>query len=301
MALSSLKKAVLKTLAYHSLFNYPLEKKQIKNFLIKYSLKNRKEKSDLKTVLASLKKEKKIGEKNGFYFLKGNRKTVKIREKRKKESKNKLKTANNIVSVFNKISFVKGIAVTGALAMENISENDDIDLFVITKKNTLWLTRLLILAILAATGKRPKITKNKKDIKDKICVNLFLEEDCLKLKKDKQNLFIAHEIAQIKVLLNKEYVFNKFFQENNWIEEYLPNALNIQAKGKLKEEIIKAEKRKTSKIISFLNNFAFKLQKNIIEKKKTKIEIDKHKAFLVNQNQGKLILKNYKKQTNNLF
>ncbi|MEK7127252.1 MAG: nucleotidyltransferase domain-containing protein, partial [Patescibacteria group bacterium] len=56
----------------------------------------------------------------------------------------KLELAKKIISKLKNISFVEAIFVTGSVAANNATEKADIDLMVITKPNTLWLTRLLI-------------------------------------------------------------------------------------------------------------------------------------------------------------
>ncbi len=293
-----LEKAVLKTLSYHNLFHYPLKQKEIKRLLIKYSLAG----DDLSKILAGLIKKGKVDKEDDLFFLKGRQAIVMIRKKRLKPSLKKEKIAQEMVNIIKAVPFVKGIALTGGLAMLNSNKNDDIDLFIITKKNTLWLTRLLLLAILTVLKKRPRIGKNKKNLKDKICANLFLEEDALKIRKQQQNLFIAHEIAQMKVLVNRGDILQTFLQENIWVKSYLPNFLNNQTSKK--ETVAKRNSNFLKKqddnvvvgLVKILNQFAFSWQEKILQKKKKQIkQVTLKTAFLVNKNQGQMILQKYGK------
>lgn len=113
------------------------------------------------------------------------------------------------------------VAVTGNLAMDNAEKNDDIDLLIVTARKRLWLTRLLtnFLVEIVANRRRP----NDKEVKDKICLNMFLTEDHLKIPLKEQNLFTAHEVCQLKLLWQRKNSYQKFIQKNLWSQKFLPN------------------------------------------------------------------------------
>jgi len=286
---AEVKRSILTTLSYHNFFDYPLTKKEI----IKYFISSSKKNANLSIINQTLNKlvcQKIIEEKNGFYFLKNKKDLVFLRKKRKKYSQKKLKIAKNFLKYLKLIPWIKMIAVTGALAMENSSKDDDIDLFIITQENRLWLTRLLLIVILIIIGKRPEITKYKKDIKDKICPNLFLDERALGLKKSRQNLFIAHEIAQSKPILNKDNTYQNFLSQNKWVENYLVNAFQeIDFDWLI---INKHNKKNNNKALFLLNRFCYKLQVVYMKSKKTSEQINLNSAFFhLSKDRGKEILK----------
>ena len=66
------------------------------------------------------------------------------RIKREQISKKKLQIARKAAKILGKISTVRFVGVTGALAMFNANIDSDIDLLIITSKNRLWLTRLCV-------------------------------------------------------------------------------------------------------------------------------------------------------------
>ena len=208
------RKAILQTLAYFDIFNYPTTFKELYRFLpFKISEKKLKE---------SLINFEKVGKKGKYYFLKKSGKAIANRKEREFFSKKKFSIAKKICSILSIIPTVYLIGISGALAMNNCKENDDIDLFLITKRKTIWSTRLLVLLILQFLGKRRK--KNEKNTKNKICVNLFLDEDNLYLSKRRQNLYGAHEIVQMVPLFERKNAYNRFIIANGWIFSFLPNA-----------------------------------------------------------------------------
>lgn len=196
-----MKKAILRTLAYADVFDYPLTAEELYRFLI--GQKGRPDYQD------------------GFYFLKGRQGIVALRKKRERWSKEKLKIAQRVAKWLRLVPTIKMVAVTGALAISNSDKEDDIDLLIVTSKNRLWLTRLLtvLLVELVAQRRRPK----DKEIKDKICLNMFLDEAHLGVPKKEQDLFSAHEVCQLKPLWEREGVYQKFLKKNQWVKQFLPN------------------------------------------------------------------------------
>lgn len=218
-----MKQAILQTLCYHDLFDYPLALEEIHRFLIgnsKFKMKN----SKLKLQIKNLIQIGKVEEKKGFYFLQGRGKIVSIRKKREKISQKKLKIAQRTADWLRLIPNVKMVAITGAMAMENAEKDEDIDLLVITSKNRLWLTRIQAVLLIELLGNRRRL----KDVEvtDKICLNIFLDESRLQMPKEKQNLFVAHEMAQMKVLWQRDDLYQKFLKANLWLKKFLPNWKN---------------------------------------------------------------------------
>ncbi len=206
-----MKKAILKTLAYADIFDYPLKEKEIQKFLI----------AGPKRGKLSLKKIAQISEKESFFFLKDREKNVALRKRRTQWSREKKKIAQKAGQWLKLIPLIKMVALTGALAMGNADKEDDIDLLIITAKNRLWLTRLLtvFLVELVTQRRRPK----DKQTKDKICLNMFLDESHLKMPKKEQDLFTAHEVCQLKPLWDRNKTYHKFVQKNQWLKQFLPN------------------------------------------------------------------------------
>jgi len=211
----SLQSCVLATLSYSDIFDYPLTENQIHKFLIE-------RKTNFLKIDACLKKlldEKKIGKKGKFYFLAGREKIVEIRRKRELVSKDKLEISRRIAGILKLIPGIKFIGISGALACQNSKSTDDIDLFIITKNKSVWTTRFFSTLILDFLGKRRK--PQDKEFKDKICLNLFLDENDLYL--GPGDIFLAREIAQLVPLYDRDSSYFKFLIQNSWIKKFLPN------------------------------------------------------------------------------
>ena len=108
------------------------------------------------------------------------------------------------------------------MAMNNAKQDDDIDLFIITSANRIWLTRIACLIIASFFGiKRSRVEKN---ASNKVCLNLFFDESDLEAPNYKKNYYIAHEILQMKPIFDRKDTYARFLNANTWVFRIFPNA-----------------------------------------------------------------------------
>lgn len=148
--------------------------------------------------------------------------TTKIRHEREKVSTQKRLLTQKSVDLLKKIPAIEAIFLTGSVAMENAKQDADIDLMIITKPQTLWLTRIFMVILL----KWHHLYANNHHTRDHVCPNIFLDTNNMEIM-DK-NLFTAHEILQAKCLFDRGGVKNKWLEKNKWAQEYLPNAYDFK-------------------------------------------------------------------------
>lgn len=215
---SKIQKSILSTICYSDIFDYPLTLEEIFYFLIGNKKVSEK---ILASHLTSGKLKEKVILKNGFYCLKKRAEIINKRIRREKESIKKLQLAQKIILKLCSVPTVQLIGISGALAMKNSEANDDIDLFIIAKKNTLWITRFFLLLLLEIFGLRRR--RNELDPADKFCINMLIDESLLLLPKERQNLYSAHEIAQLMPVFQRNNMHEKFINVNKWVNKFLPN------------------------------------------------------------------------------
>ncbi|MCL4382838.1 hypothetical protein M1545_03545 [Patescibacteria group bacterium] len=196
------------SVVYHSIFDYPLTEEELGNSRAGDRVENLAQAS--------------ISYTGGYYHLSGKNGLITKRKMREKISAKKEMSARQAASLLEKIPSVKFVGITGALAMNNAADSADIDLMIISSKGTLWLTRLISLLGLSLFGFKLRRFGNR-DEKDKLCLNIWLDEDTLTWKK--RNIYTAHEIAQIKPLVNKNGTFERLIAKNKWTSDYWPNAV----------------------------------------------------------------------------
>jgi hypothetical protein len=106
------------------------------------------------------------------------------------------------------------VAVSGSLAIDNATSDSDIDLFCITDRRRLWITRLWLVFL----SKLTRVFSN--TFPRYLCPNYLLTLEALHL--EDRNLFTAYEAVQAVPLWGQD-VYNRFIEANAWMGEYLPH------------------------------------------------------------------------------
>lgn len=246
------KKNIIKTIIYSDIFSFPLTLTEIHRF---YSGDTQVCKKDLRKELKDIPD---IDERNGYYFLSGKDQLVLERKFRKKESAYKIKKAKWIASLLSHVPTIRYIALSGSLAQQNARQDDDIDLFIITRRNTVWITRLAILAILITTGQKRK--KNVVKAPNKICPNMILSEDAICLPENARSLYTARELLQLKTLFASGITQEDLLSRNQWVKNLFPNTKMYQVKH------TSTTTHKIEKFINLFDNLAFYLQRKYMGK-----------------------------------
>lgn len=221
-----MEKAVLKTLIYSDIFDYPLNLSEIHKWLIGKKATPR----DLEKAIKKLNQESRIKNYGKYFFLPRTKGSVLKRKKRWEQSKIYIRKVYMIAQIFKIIPWIKLVGISGGLSMENADKKDDIDLILVTSKNRLWISRFLILCLLNLTGQRRKPNQSIKESAGKICCNILIEEDSLEQKR--KDLYTAHEVLQMKPLMVRDGIYSKYLEENNWVFKYLPNWVGERVYGK---------------------------------------------------------------------
>ncbi len=212
-----MEKAILKTLIYADIFDYPLRVYEIHKWLIGRKTTLRQ----VERALKSLSKKLKVKSKKGYYFLPKKDGLVGKRERGEEQSRSYLGKAKILVTILKIIPWIKLVGISGGLAMGNAKKSDDIDLFIITSKSRLWLSRFFALSLLSLTGQRRRVSDTGRKIAGKLCLNILVEEE--KLAQKNRDIYIAHEVLQMKVLWERNGIYGKYLMDNEWVFRFLPN------------------------------------------------------------------------------
>lgn len=291
--------AILKTLAYADIFTYPLRESEINRYLI--SSKNTSE-NKIHLNLLILIDRGLVENFNGFYCLAGRKNIITTRLKRNSISLKKKQIANKISKLFKLFPWVRAVAITGALSMNNAEDLDDIDLMIITAPNRLWLTRMTITLFLPLFYKRrhPQDYHRSTNFKNHVCLNLFLDENNLSVPKKMRNLYTAHEVVQSDFIYEKDNIGHRFLIKNHWVKTYLAHTqATCDEKTSIKNGISQKPTQfflKTSALIDFLESFVYKQQKEYMQKKITREVVDAQRAFFHPRNTPQIVLEKYEKR-----
>ena len=209
----NLSSSILFTLVYADIFQYAYTFDE----LVAWMPKNTWKKTAIQKQLHSLIKKKIVSEKSPFITLYGHTKNIQIRLNRQEYAIIKWKKAQRAAGILRLIPTIMFIGVTGGLSIQNADEGDDIDLYICAKKGTLWITRFFSTVLLEMFGirRRPET----RDVKDTICLNMFVTEDALAVPRQERDLYTAHEVLQMELLWERGGAYTAFLKKNAWVSE----------------------------------------------------------------------------------
>ena len=277
--------AIKNTLAYRAVFKYPMSFYQLGTFLITEKILDYE---IFSKELTKLCKNRSVKVKGSKYFLTGFKPVS--WPLRTKQSHEQIKKIGPVIKLLEIIPWIKLCAITGSAAAYNLSNKDDIDIFVITKPKRLWITRFFTVILLKIAGKY----RTDKFPWGKICPNIFVDETKMGWDKEKQNIYVAHEILMMHPVISREDAYFKFLNSNVWIYKYFANQAPEKEKYTVKES-----KTKHSKLIDFIENSLYILQYLYMRKKKTNEIIKRNFVHFNKTDSTKDILTQY--ESNRLY
>lgn len=198
-----IQRAVLETLAYSDIFEYPLRLDEIHRYLPLRATQDE--------VHTALSQTSQVDCRHQLYFLKGCDHTVSIRLERNAASIPTFKLAALFGRILGFIPFVRMVAITGSLAMLNLSKGADMDYMLITQPNRLWIAR----AFAVTFGRLMRLFGYT------ICVNLLLSDRALAW--PLHDLYSAREMCQMIPITGMD-MYRRLRAENTWTESILPNS-----------------------------------------------------------------------------
>lgn len=216
-----------------------------------------------------------------------------IKEKRVFKRKDRLSRKNNLFVIYESkqttshiytdqaqkalswidiFPFVRYMGISGSLSMKNTSSSGDIDLFVITSKNTVWITRFVLLLY------KKIFSLLNPEIGQKFCFNLFFSEKGLQIPPKKHTEYSGHELLQLKHIVSKNQTYELLLTQNSWIKQIFPNmSLPGKQLSTYKEPII------LSKILTYIDKLFRRIQILWLQRNKIKYKESKGQLWLIQE------------------
>lgn len=210
VTLSHSQKAIIKTLIYFGIFDYPLDIKEIERF-------SSLELMEVEADLEFLCKQNLVKGIAGYYFLGEDQGVVDQRIIRNANASKYLPLAKKYSRWISKIPFVRCVCISGSLSKNDMGKNADIDYFVIVQSDRVWIMRLifsLMIKPLTILGMRNKY----------LCPNYIIDENHLEIR-DK-NLYTAIEIVTL-IPVGGSLNYQWFMDANAWVKLILPKGIYI--------------------------------------------------------------------------
>lgn len=208
--LTELERAILATITYRDLFDYPVTIAEIHRYLHGIHC-------DQDSVRVALQNPEFTGDRletdGEYYSLKHRNALFELRRRRARRAGELWGEALAIGARLASVPFVRMVAVTGSLAVDNPGNGADEDFMLVTDGGRLWTARAMakVLQQLDSyfSGGR-------------LCVNYLVSMRRLTL--ENPGLYIAQELTQMVPLYGLD-VYAELREANRWTEGFIPNAI----------------------------------------------------------------------------
>lgn len=216
--INKIQEAIFKTLCWFDVFDYPLMLQEIWRYGF---FTDKCDLAEVGSELEILLMQKRIEYLDSYYFLPERGGIVAERQKRFKFAEQKINRAAKFSRIFRFIPSIELIALGNQIGSRNMREGSDIDLLIVTKPGTIWTTRFLTAGLVKLLGVRPTANNSK----DTICLSFYATSEALNFKSIAETDFhyFYYWLAFLMPIYDRDGVYEKLMQENNWIIERLPN------------------------------------------------------------------------------
>lgn len=205
--MNNLRKNILSTLVYFDIFHYPLTNDEIRSFLT-YEYPQ----SIIDETLESMTQNGIIFKLAEFYSLENDVSLIERRREGNRRATKQMKIAERAARILSRFPYVQGLAISGSLSKNFADKKTDIDFFVITTANRLWIARTfmhLFKKITFLAGRQHWF-----------CMNYYVDENGLEIAE--KNIFTAMEIVTL-IPMQGVYSLQNFIDANRWTNYYFPS------------------------------------------------------------------------------
>ena len=201
-----LRSSILKAIAYFDLFNYPLSLEDIV-----YFLDTETEEYPVRRELDALIEEGCLFRTGAFYSLQDDPALAEKRTNSRRRADALLPIAERGARLLYQFPFVRGVFISGSLSKRCAEVKEDVDYFIVTSANRLWIARSLMHLFKKLTYLRGH--------QHRYCMNYYVDEEALEIRE--KNIFTATELITLIAASGNGGVIS-FFKANEWTTRFYP-------------------------------------------------------------------------------
>jgi hypothetical protein len=199
--------SILRAIAYFDVFRYPVTANEIYLFMDQPVTH-----ASLDAGLTGLLTVRKIFQLGNYYSLHEQPELAERRLQGNERAIGLLRIAHKIGRSLYKFPFVRGVGISGSLSKNYADVDADIDFFIITSRNHLWIARTFLHAL-----KKLSFIVGRQHW---YCMNYFVDEEALLIAE--KNIFTATEVVTLKPVCGQDGL-RSFYNANDWAMKHFPN------------------------------------------------------------------------------
>lgn len=206
--------AIFRTVAFFDVLDYCLTAEEVCDRLIGF-------RASRDEVLLGLAMCPKIESEDEFYFLKGRSGLVKLRVENEPFHRAQWKKVERWRWIFFLTPFLKEVYVCNTLAMTQARPGSDIDLFIVTRRNRLFLVRTWLLILTQLFG----IRRHEDKVEGRFCLSFFVDEDHMDLSELLLRPYDIYFAYWVLLLRPVDHFSSSVFGLNLWMKEYFSDQI----------------------------------------------------------------------------
>lgn len=200
--------AIIRVLSYFRFFKYPITSGEIYKYLGVKSTQNTVDIS-----VARLEEAGIIFKLGTFYSLENNPEWAERRIAGNAYAQKQIIKARRVANFLGLFPFVESVCISGSLSKDFSAPDGDLDFFIITAPNRLWIARTVMHFFKKFTFLV--------GAQHTFCMNYYL--DMSRLSVEPKNFFTAIELATLKPVFVRSGIHEMYAANKDWIRIFLPN------------------------------------------------------------------------------
>jgi hypothetical protein len=257
-----LRSSILKALAYFDVFNYPLTLEDILFFLDTEAAEY-----PVRKELDALVAEGYLFRSGPYYSPQNDPSLADRRSSNQRRADALLPLAGRGARLLFQFPFVRGVFISGSLSKHCADEKSDIDYFIVTSANRLWIARTLMHLFKKLTYLRGH--------QHHYCMNYYVDEEAMEIME--KNIFTATELFTLIPASGNGGVVS-FFKANEWATRFYPRYRhrNRESLGTPRSSLLKraCEKLLNNRIGDRLDNYLQKVTTSRWKKKEDRGDLN---------------------------
>ncbi len=209
----TVKQAILSTLAYFDLFEVPLTREELSEYLLF-------EKAEERALDLYLKDSSVVHKREGFLSFRWNPEFWQEWEEKQARTRSAFKKVARWRWLLQLCPFVKLVAVCNSSTIGDTRENSDIDLFVVAKPGRLFTARLGLTLLTSMFGLRRHGSK----VRGRFCLSFYVTEEAMDLSAialPSYDIYLAFWAHSLEPVAGEYATYEAFVAHNErWLSSY---------------------------------------------------------------------------------